>query len=200
VSPVPVHALSAVPRAVEEGLRIPDILTNYCGFQWITPSFHLEPLLGREGTETGLDYKAVQIKGLGPRYFRGYAGSCRSFYLLRESGTGRSVLIAPAVAQLEPEILAWLNPADVLLFDGTFWSNEDFTKSGIESFSAAELLESHLPILNGSLQTLAAQRAKHKVYIHVNNTNRFSGVRAPSAGCWRKSGIKVAMDAMRIEL
>jgi pyrroloquinoline quinone biosynthesis protein B len=51
------------------------------------------------------------------------------------------------------------------------WSNDDFEKSGVCIRSTAELLQSHLPFSNGSLEKLAAQPAKHKIYTHINNTN-----------------------------
>jgi pyrroloquinoline quinone biosynthesis protein B len=199
-SPVSVHASLAIQKAVEAGLRITEILDFYCRIQWIISPTHFEPILSREGTEIGLEYRAVEIKGPGPRYFRNNHRSCRLFYLLRESATGKSVLLAPAVAQFEPQLLAELSQADAILFDGTFWSHEDFHKSGIGGFPSAELLESHLPILNGSLETLAAQHARHKVYLHINNTNPILWDSGPERQRLNELGIEVAADGRRIEI
>jgi pyrroloquinoline quinone biosynthesis protein B len=170
-SPLSIHASLEIQNTVEAGLRITEILNYYCGVQWVIAPPHFEPLRCRDGVEIGLEYRAFGITGLGPRYSRSHHRSSRLFYVIRESATGKSVLLAPAVAQLEPQLLAELSQADALLFDGTFWSNEDFRQSGISDLPAAELLESHLPIINGSLETLAAQQAKHKIYLHLNNTN-----------------------------
>jgi pyrroloquinoline quinone biosynthesis protein B len=189
----------AIKKAVEEGLRITEVLNSYCGLRWVTPPSHFEPLLCRDGTESGLEYHSVEIEGPGPRYLKGDNSSCRLFYVLRESATGKSVLIAPAVAQLEPQLLAELSQADAILFDGTFWSNDDWEKSGIGGFSFAELLQNHLPILNG-FKTLAAQRAKHKVYVHVNNTNPILWNTSPERQLLNDLGIDVAVDGMAIEL
>jgi pyrroloquinoline quinone biosynthesis protein B len=199
-SPVSVHASLAIKKAVEEGLRLTEILNCYGGVQWIVSPSHFEPLLCREGTEIGLEYRAVEIEGPGPRYFRGQHRSCRLFYLLRESATGKSVLLAPAVAQFEPQLLAELSQAETILFDGTFWSNEDFQKSGIGDFPVAELLQSHLPILDGSLTTLAAQQAKHKVYLHMNNTNPILWDSGPERRLLDEFGLEVAIDGRRIEI
>ena len=46
-----------------------------------------------------------------------------------------------------------------------------FKNRSLSRFPVSELLQSHLPILNGSLNRLAAQPAKHKLYLHINNTN-----------------------------
>jgi pyrroloquinoline quinone biosynthesis protein B len=199
-SPVLIHASSAIKKAVEEGLRITEILSCYCGVQWVISPSHFEPIRSPDGTEIGLEYRAIEINGPGPRYFRGRQRSCRLFYILRESATGKSVLIAPAVAQFEPQLLAELNEADVILFDGTFWSNEDFQRSGIGDFPSTELLESHLAILDGSLKTLAAQSAKHKVYLHINNTNPILWDVGPERRLLDELGIEVAVDGRRIEI
>jgi len=199
-SPVSIYTSLAIKKAVEEGLRITEVLNCYCGLRWVTPRSHFEPLLCRDGTESGLEYHSVEIKGAGPRYLKGDHHSCRLFYVLRESATGKSVLIAPAVAQLEPQLLAELSQADAILFDGTFWSNDDWEKSGIGAFSFAELLQNHLPILNGSLRTLAAQRAKHKVYVHINNTNPILWDAGPERQLLNEFGIDVGVDGMAIEL
>jgi pyrroloquinoline quinone biosynthesis protein B len=199
-SPVAIHASLAIRNAVDEGLRITEILSQYCGVRWVIPPSQFEPLRCRDGMDLGLEYRAVEIMGPGPRYFRGRHRSCRLFYVLRESATGKSVLVAPAVAQFEPQLLAELGQADAILVDGTFWSNEDFQKSGIGDFAVTELLDSHLPILNGSLETLAAQRAKHKVYLHINNTNPVLWDVGPERRQLGQLGIEVAVDGRRIEV
>ena len=41
------------------------------------------------------------------------------------------MLLAPAVAKLEPQLLRELSQAEPILFDGTFWSHDDFARSGV---------------------------------------------------------------------
>ena len=188
--PLSIHTSTAIKEAVEQGLRLTEVLGRYCGVQWFTAPFAFEPLLCRDGAESGLEYKAIEIEGPGPRYRSGNHRSCRLFYVVREPATGRSILLAPAVGKLEPQLLKELSRADAILFDGTFWSNHDFERSGVSSRSVGELLRSHLPILDGSLKTLAAQPAKHKIYVHINNTNPILGLAVQSTGCLRKWGFR----------
>lgn len=199
-SPVVIHASLATKEALEEGLRITEILDRYCGVQWVIAPSNFEPLRCPDGTEIGLEYRALEIKGPGPRYARDRHRSCRLVYVLREPATGKSVLLAPAVAQFEPQLLAELSRADAILFDGTFWSEEDFQRSGIADFPVTELLESHLPILKGSLEMLAAQKARHKIYLHINNTNPVLWNVGPERALLDKFGIEVAFDGKRIEI
>jgi pyrroloquinoline quinone biosynthesis protein B len=200
-SPISVHASEAIQEAVEDGLRMTAVLNLYCGIEWVSPPADFKPLLWPDGAASGLEYKAIEIEGPGPRYREtGDHRSCRVSYVLRESATGRSLLLAPAVAQLEPQLQAELSRADAILFDGTFWSKDDFEKSGVSSRLAGELLQSHFPILNGSLKTLAAQHAKHKIYIHINNTNPILWRGGPERRRLDEMGIQVAEDGMVIQL
>jgi pyrroloquinoline quinone biosynthesis protein B len=200
-SAISIHSSKAVREALDEGLRTTEILGRYCGIRWIEAPPAFAPILCRDGTESGLEYKAVEIEGPGPRYWRenGHR-SCRLFYVLRQSATGKSILIAPAVANLEPRLLAELSQADAILMDGTFWASDDFDKSGVLNLSAAELLKSHLPMVNGSLETLAALPAKQKVYIHINNTNPVLWEHGPERKQLDESGIQLAVDGMVFEV
>jgi pyrroloquinoline quinone biosynthesis protein B len=54
--------------------------------------------------------------------------------------------------------------------------------------------------MNGSLKTLAAQRARHKVYVHINNTNPILWGSGPERQSLEEMGIQVAADGMRIEV
>src|SRR6266478_1544257 len=42
-SPVPIYASLAIEKAVEEGLRITEVLNRYCGLRWVIPQSHFEP-------------------------------------------------------------------------------------------------------------------------------------------------------------
>ena len=199
-SPLFIHASTGIKEAVEQGLRLTEVLGQYCGVHWVTAPSAFEPLLCRDRAESGLEYKAVEIEGPGPRYRSGNNSHCRLFYVMRESATGKTALLAPAVGKLEAQLVEELCHADAILFDGTFWANDDFDRSGVSSPAVSELLRSHLPILHGSLNTLAAQRAKHKFYVHINNTNPILWDDSPERRLLEKMGIEVAKDGMRIEL
>ena len=65
--PILVHALEAIKQAVEQGLRITDVLSCYCGIQWVAPPLTFKPLLCRDGIESAaLSTKQLQSRGLVP--------------------------------------------------------------------------------------------------------------------------------------
>jgi len=194
---LPIHTSEGIRRIAEEGLRVTEILHPYCGVQWITAPSTFTRLYIQDDMDSGFEYKAIQIEARSPRYWKSASGvACRLIYILRERATGKSILLAPAVARLEPQLLAELSQADIILFDGTLWSNDDFEKSGVRSRLVDDLLSSHLPILNGSYETLALQPAKHKAYIHINNTNPILWDNSPQRQLLNSFGIHVATDGM----
>lgn len=204
-SEVSIHASKAIRRALEEGLCLTQILGQYCGVRWHEVPLEFLPLLWRDGSQSGLECKGIEIQGPPPKYRKSGKMvpelSCpRMVYILREANIAKSVLIATGVAGLEPQLLAELDQADSVFFDGTFWSNDDFQKSGVASPSDPELLQGHLPILEGSLKTLARIPAKHKVYLHVNNTNPILWDDGQERQRLDECGIKVASDGMEFEL
>jgi pyrroloquinoline quinone biosynthesis protein B len=88
--------------------------------------------------------------------------------------------------------------ADCVLFDGTFWSSDELGRLGLSKARAESM--AHLPIggAGGSLQGLAALRAKRRIFTHINNTNpiliRGSAERAEL----EERGWEVAYDGMEI--
>ena len=64
----------------------------------------------------------------------------------------------------------------------------------------AELVQSHLPISNGSLEMLAAAPANHKIYIHINNTNPILDEDSAERREVEAAGWEIAFDGMDFEV
>jgi hypothetical protein len=62
-SPVLIHASVTIQEAVEEGLRITEVLKQYCGIRWVTAPSTFQPLCCGDGKESGLEYKVLGIVG-----------------------------------------------------------------------------------------------------------------------------------------
>jgi pyrroloquinoline quinone biosynthesis protein B len=201
---ISVHASKPIRSTIEKGLHLTEILAGYCGIRWSEVPFAFSPLLYHDGSESGIEYRGIEVCGQNPRYLgetTSPVSSCpRLVYLFREGGRSNSVLIAPGVARLEPQLLRELNQSEAVFFDGTCWSRNDFEQSGITRPFAAELWQSHLPISEGSLAVLAQIPASQKVYLHINNTNPILCRESPERKQLDECGIKVAADGMEFEL
>jgi len=92
-----------------------------------------------------------------------------------------------------------LDTADLLLFDGTLWSDDELIRVQGEGATAREM--GHIPVSSpeGSLRKLAALR-RRKVFLHVNNTNPMLNQSSPEYAEVRAAGWEVAEDGWHFEL
>ena len=88
---------------------------------------------------------------------------------LRDERSGKTAVVAPTVGELNNALRDAISGADVVLFDGTFWSNDELRGVRPNARSAREM--NHFPISDGSLEFLRDSGARRKIYMHINNTN-----------------------------
>jgi pyrroloquinoline quinone biosynthesis protein B len=88
----------------------------------------------------------------------------------------------------------------VLLFDGTFWSDDELIR--IQGSGQTALQMGHVAVsgAEGSLQQLAAVKRPRKIYMHINNTNPMLNEAAPEYRQVRDAGWEIAEDGCRFEL
>jgi pyrroloquinoline quinone biosynthesis protein B len=120
-----------------------------------------------------------------------------AFQFLDEA-SGRMALVAPAVGELTGELSEASADSDVILFDGTFWSNNELAVVRPGARSAREM--NHLPIRGASLDFLHRLPARRKIYTHINNTNPILMPGSPEREKLEQAGIEVARDGLEIVL
>ena len=120
--------------------------------------------------------------------------------VLRDRARGRSVVYAPGLGSMEPEVWRQLQSADLVMVDGTCWSDEEMIGMGLSKKRARDM--GHLPQsgAGGMLEWLAKlpQRTR-KILIHVNNTNPILDEDSAERATLARLGIEVAYDGMEIE-
>jgi len=97
-------------------------------------------------------------------------------------------------------LLERLQKCDVVLFDGTFWSDDE--PLGIPGISRSARQMGHLPVsgTGGSLERLTALARTRKIFIHINNTNPILDEESREYRMVREAGWEVARDGMEITL
>ena len=106
----------------------------------------------------------------------------------------------PAVPQIDDELMKGLESADVLLFDGTFWSNDELIR--IQGSGQTALQMGHVPVSSaeGSLNKLAGLQRPRKIYVHINNTNPMLNEASPEYRQVREAGWEIAEDGCQFDL
>jgi pyrroloquinoline quinone biosynthesis protein B len=120
--------------------------------------------------------------------------------VVEDARTGGKLVYAPCVASLGEPLVAAAKEADCVLFDGTFWTDNEPIRFGIGKRTARKM--GHLPVsgLRGSLRWLADLPASHRVYVHINNTNPMLNQRGPQHRQVEACGVRVGADGDVFEL
>ena len=154
-------------------------LARFCGIEWRQVSSDFRPL------NSSIGFRAIEL------------AHSVAFQFSDES-SGRFALVAPAVGELTRELSEASVRSDLILFDGTFWSDNELEAARPGARSAREM--NHLPILNGSLEFLRQSPARRKIYTHINNTNPILMPGSPERAQLEQAGIEVARDRLEIVL
>jgi pyrroloquinoline quinone biosynthesis protein B len=87
-----------------------------------------------------------------------------------------------------------------VLFDGTFWTDDELIGLGISDRTARQM--DHLPVSgpDGSLNRLSRLEGPRRVYTHINNTNPMLIEDSPEHAAVERAGLLVGMDGMRFEV
>ena len=155
------------------------ILAQFCGIEWRKISSDFQSLNG------GIAFRAIESPH----------GTAFQF---RDNVSGTIALVAPSVGILTKEMRDAVHDSNVLIFDGTFWSDGELAavRPGARSAHAMK----HLPISEGSLDMLGQSLARRKIYTHINNTNPILMPGTPERAQVEQAGIEIARDGLEIVL
>jgi pyrroloquinoline quinone biosynthesis protein B len=199
-----VHAMAAVREALSRDFNVDAVLSRYCGIEWREPptAEGLTDLRDAAGRPSGLRYAAFPLAGKPPRYSsRPTPGPGDAVgYRFVDAATGGRLVCVPGLAALDDVILRQLADCDLLLLDGTFWSNDEMSRAGVGAATAGEM--GHLPVggPGGSLAHIAPLPVRHMVYVHINNTNPMLVDDSPERRAVESAGVTVGSDGMEFTL
>ncbi|MGL4309135.1 MAG: pyrroloquinoline quinone biosynthesis protein PqqB [Paracoccaceae bacterium] len=115
--------------------------------------------------------------------------------------SGEQVLFyIPGCADVPDDLVARIGGADLLLFDGTVWGDDDMPRSGTGKKTGARM--GHMPMSGpeGSMVRLAEVGIGRRMFIHINNTNPVLQADAPERAAMAAAGWELAHDGMEITL
>jgi pyrroloquinoline quinone biosynthesis protein B len=204
LQPLRVHATESVRRILTEDnsmfamlQRVPNQVTWTSFSPRTTFSLHTP-----SGEDSGLRCRALSLGTHYPAYVSQRRQSAlnaaeASLGLMVGTSSGKRLAYMPAVPQIDDALLAELDSADVLLFDGTFWSGDELILIQGSGQTAQQM--GHVPVTE-SLSKLAQLRRPRKIYLHINNTNPMLNEAGPEFRQVRESGWEIAEDGWQFEL
>lgn len=175
-SPLVVYAADETRTALE---WIDGVLAKFSGIEWrkITAEF--------QSLNDSIGFRTIKL----PRSIA---------FQFRDNTSGATALFAPSVGKLTEELRDAVQASDVILFDGTFWSDDELAAVRPGARSAREM--NHLPILDGSLDFLRQSPGRRKIYTHINNTNPILMPGTGERAQVEQAGIEIARDGLEIVL
>jgi len=158
---------------------IEGVLARFCGIEWRQISAEFQSLSGNIG------FRAIQLPG-------------SVAFQFRDEMSGANALFAPSVGELTDELRDAVRSSDVVIFDGTFWSEGELGLVRPGARTAREM--NHLPISDGTLDLLRRSPARRKIYTHINNTNPILMPGTRERAEIEQAGIEIARDGLEIVL
>lgn len=200
--PLQVYCTEQVRSDLVGGFPLFTLLDHYAQVNWHRISLDEQTGFQVDGIET-LRFHAVPLRSEAPPYSprRGnpVAGDNIGIFVEDVRDGGR-MFYAPGLAKIDESVARYMEQADCLLVDGTFWQEDEMIRSGVGSKHARDM--GHLPQSGpgGMLEHLQKFPARHKVLIHINNTNPILNEDSAERAQLAALGIDVAYDGMDITL
>lgn len=200
-SPLPIYATQQVFDDLTTGLPLIKALAHYCT---------VEQRLVRPDQEgfsipeiEGVTFKPIALSSKAPPYSPHrndpHPGDNIGL-LMTDIATGKKAFYAPGLGMLEPQVEQAMCEADVLLVDGTFWTDDEMIGAGLSSKRAIDMGHLAQSGPGGMIEALAPYAAKRRILIHINNTNPILREDSPQALQLKVLGIEVAFDGMHLEI
>jgi pyrroloquinoline quinone biosynthesis protein B len=199
--PLEIYCTDMAREDLTTGNPIFNILRHYCGVNWHPITIGEIPFSVIGAME--LQFTAVPVSSKPPPYSphrenprEGDNIGMRIF----DPISGKTAFYAPGLGEIEPQVRPFLDEADCVLVDGTFWTDDEMIQLGVSKKRARDI--GHLPQsgAGGMIDALKPLKASRKVLIHINNTNPILDEDSPQRRTLEAAGIEVAYDGMDITL
>lgn len=199
--PLELYCSAMVHEDLTTGFPVLRMLEYYCGVNW-----HELPIDGSpfdiDGI-AGLSFAALSLSSKAPPYSPHredpHPGDNIGLQVT-DRDSGRSVFYAPGLARIEEHLEPVMHAADLLLVDGTCWTDDEMQRRGVGTRRALQM--GHLPQSGpgGMIEALGPFERQRKVLIHINNTNPILVEDSAERATLTAAGIDVAYDGMELSV
>jgi pyrroloquinoline quinone biosynthesis protein B len=198
--------------AVYSTRRIRDVLDANPVFNVLAPdmverrSVDLErpvALSDADGADIGLEVELFSVPGKVPLYLEGtgyrpeVVEGEETVGVLVTDGKKRLYFI-PGCARMTEALARRLDGADVVLFDGTLWADDEMIRAGIGTKTGARMGHMSVSGPQGVMARFETIYAKRRILIHINNSNPVLLDDSAERAAVKAAGWEVAWDGMEI--
>ena len=199
--PWDVYCTESVYEDMTTGYPIFNILGHFRGVNWHEVSTEQTPFTIPKADN--LIFTAVPLKSEAPPYSphrHNTVPGDNVGYKVEDTSTGKNLFYAPGLGEIEGHVYEYMQNADVVLVDGTVWTNDEMSRHGISDKLASEMGHLDQSSKGGIKDTLSSLKKPRKILIHINNTNPILDEDSPERKQLDDVGIEVSFDGMDIHI
>lgn len=206
--PWPIYATPPVWSDLSTGFPLVTLLSHYCDVEHRPIPLEGQPLAGLDFLEQ-VRVTAVPLTSKAPPYspnrVAGKVGDNIGL-VIENLRSGKRVFYAPGLGEIGPDVMAHMRCSDVILVDGTLWSDDEMIKLGLSRKTSSDMGHLALSGSGGMIEALTSidqdggHRKRLKVLVHINNSNPVLRDDSPERAVLRRHGIEVGHDGMVFEI
>lgn len=197
--PWDIYCTRSVYEDMTTGFPIFNILGHFRGINWHEVSTEQTPYSIPKADD--IVFTAVPLKSEAPPYSphrHNTVPGDNVGYKIEDKKSGKNLFYAPGLGVIEDHVYEYLKNADVVLIDGTVWTNDEMSRSGVSNKLASEMGHLDQSSKGGIIDTLTSLEKPRKILIHINNTNPILNEQSEERKVLNSHGIEVSYDGMDI--
>ncbi len=158
-----------------------------------------------DGSPSGLTVTAFAVPGKSAWFLESNSTSERdhpgdTIGLRIADRSGKLAVIIPGCARIDDGVRARISGADLLLFDGTLWQDDEMILAGLSDKRGQDMGHVSMSGDYGAIANLADTPVAQKVFIHLNNSNPAHSPQSAERQAVEAAGWQIAYDGMEIIL
>jgi pyrroloquinoline quinone biosynthesis protein B len=158
-----------------------------------------------DGSSSGLSVELFPVPGKIPLYLE-EAATAPSIVEGEQtvgaiiSNGDRRLFFIPGCARMTPSLAQRLHGADVVLFDGTLWTDDEMIRAGVGGKTGLRMGHMSVSGPGGTISAFETIDVRRKILLHINNSNPILLDDSPERAQVESAGWEVAYDGMEIQL
>lgn len=119
---------------------------------------------------------------------------------IADSTSGAAFFYIPACASVDDALAARLREAQLVLFDGTLYRNDEMVAQQLSTKTGKRMGHVSMSGADGSMAAFQGLNVRRRVFVHINNSNPVLREDSVEHAKVREAGWDIAFDGMEIRL
>lgn len=200
--PLRIYCTTQVKEDLSTGNPLFNVLEHYCKVDWNEIETNSNDFIEIPQIKD-IEINFMPLKSAAPPYSPHRNNPQKGDnvgVVLRDKKTKKTVFYAPGLDEIEDHLENPMKNSDVLLVDGTFWTDTEMIDLGLSKKRAREMGHKPQSGDEGMIKFLNEIDKPRKILIHINNSNPILNEESYERQELTKNNIEVAYDGLEILL